>query len=1780
MEVRPIHKAILSYLGKRLGIVVKGGDCQAMFEKAAERAPKGGITLGSRNGESRFFAGGTWIPSRDVAAASPEERTELAERKAGARPNPLNKREKASAAARDKRGTRDQIRKRVADIATDIMVRSGDRTPDKYRDLAAAVAEGARDGHLRVEDLRALRLKLSSSFGGGRRKDQMVAALLDHANAAAEELEAEKRAERRAAQKKSEKKVPRESNSILSKVIDYGGIDPNSHEFLTSYEGVRAAQQDGIPLLAFRTGGRGLDQIARELEANGHIHVPEDEHAGSYVLDLLREKAVSLHADLTKKYERAEREYWKARQDAAAEHGPAEVEAAARSGAKVGRAEGAGDAGGEHSAGADAGSGQADWMKMSDAEFFQWFTAPPEPVTETKLEPGALFSRKRRDAIKTAPGKTLPTDAEDVGIAPAPQLSSPNEPSEKLAADAGEWSPIAKDGSDSEGENPTFRVGADRFGKTLPTKEDAHKEEIASRAAEALGLPGPQFRATVSPDGKPAVVSKWLDAHPANGHSGAGAAFAKLTPDDVARHTLHAYLTADNDHYNGKNFMIDRQGNLIPVDYGAAFSPDDSQDHAAGVVAGKYNLPFQSAHGSIEDGFKAPVSKKELARAVSAGEQMVRDMESRGLRAEDIAGARQRLDHLKAVAARPNPTYGDVLSEEPATPVKDDSRKNTGPGGGALSSPNEPASAGAAPASPLHALARFAGNPAALKAESEKLAADAGKRGGDLSFHDAMTAALRGEHGGDVRDAVSTALDDWDSHKGDLAKRYARVAQGVAGIGKQDPQEAPQAAAPAPEPQGQGALGKESAPAPSAPDVLPGGRADNAPDSAFPPAALAEGAAHEREHTTDSATAKEIAKDHLAEDGKYYDKLAKMEGKKGGAATEAADHKKPSSPNESVHSGATPKPESTNLPEPAVEVNKPDAADAPAEKPIMVSGFSGYGEFKMPKPVAPGVSPNHVPLATAQRAYSAISQYPERRGYQEQADYVNQMNADWEHLSQYADTPEKREQLKEEFERYRQGYLNKQLARLHATSRTASSFITGPSKFPTASNRKKLETEHKRNTEHIEFRERALKAIKKKLAPELGPIKSSDADAVSALRQKHESMKVQHERWKAVNEAHRKFLKDPKSLDSAELPEDVKNTIRNYKPKYSWEPHPIPPYVFQNHSANMRRVQQRIEEVSKMQSGSAKSEEYTGGVTVEESPDDGRIRIKFPGKPSREAIESLKGRGFRWSPTAGAWQRHLNASGRAAVNGFLDQHGHTPVPSAPAAAAEPAEDRDAVPAPISPASDADPVPIEREAADYAEQSAREIVATPDQSERGKSQAVASSFAPATDAAAAASFAAHAAPPAPKAPKPVHEFSGPNGMRSTVHHNPGNPRPYSVALHDDEAGETVPNVRHFYDADKAREHAQSLVAGPKDAPTDHEYPAIANRSDPHVAPVVHGVTGNHLPAITAIPKGDSRFIAGHRVRHTEDGRFQVEDKPKYEFVKGERKKTGGFLTGTARQVADHINARWKGEAKWKRLPDALARAANHEDADPFTDPGAADREAKARARVPDGTHAVSLDEATRGRVGQVRRDPETGQAWLDLGEETRGTDFEPIEEGHSWRTGTAKAEKPKGESAALFDGGEKPKTGAAAPPTESATSVTPAPGSPPDGSSAKSPRRPKAKNIPAKQPREVTVANHAKLKSAIKSKYVPRPPRDDEATLLLQRPQTGPYQFHEYAVGDLIGDHVVTAAKPGFTRGGEGFKRWEQIVIARPATPDDHNAVAAQRAEQSAPNSIPYYDRLG
>jgi len=87
----------------------------------------------------------------------------------------------------------------------------------------------------------------------------------------------------------------------------------------------------------------------------------------------------------------------------------------------------------------------------------------------------------------------------------------------------------------------------------------------------------------------------------------------------------------------------------------------------------------------------------------------------------------------------------------------------------------------------------------------------------------------------------------------------------------------------------------------------------------------------------------------------------------------------------------------------------------------------------------------------------------------------------------------------------------------------------------------------------------------------------------------------------------------------------------------------FPDYKLSNNSANIRRLKKRMERVTVAQATPASEEHGANGIRFEDAPHDNRVRLYFPDKPAEDVRRNLKSRGFRWSPTIGAWQAYRNS---------------------------------------------------------------------------------------------------------------------------------------------------------------------------------------------------------------------------------------------------------------------------------------------------------------------------------------------------------------------------------------------------------------------------------------------------------------------------------------------------------------------------------------------------------
>jgi hypothetical protein len=286
---------------------------------------------------------------------------------------------------------------------------------------------------------------------------------------------------------------------------------------------------------------------------------------------------------------------------------------------------------------------------------------------------------------------------------------------------------------------------------------------------------------------------------------------------------------------------------------------------------------------------------------------------------------------------------------------------------------------------------------------------------------------------------------------------------------------------------------------------------------------------------------------------------------------------------------------------------------------------------------------NDIPRDLATRAHSGTSFVPETRADQERRSYAAQLVLDFDALSKYATTDEKRATLEVEFSRYRAGYAERYRVMLGAKARCMSTMITGGSNFPVRSQRKRSDAADKRTTDLLEYRERAIAAIRKALTPEFQPIMSGDSDATERLAEKIAKAEACQARMKAANTEIRKRRHGAGSPPVPELMAlgfSESQALDLLKPDFTGRLG-FPSYELTNNNANIRRMKARLAEVSKAQA--TETVEVNGeSATFSDCPAEFRVRLFFPGKPAAEVRSRLKSGGFRWAPSLGCWQAYRN----------------------------------------------------------------------------------------------------------------------------------------------------------------------------------------------------------------------------------------------------------------------------------------------------------------------------------------------------------------------------------------------------------------------------------------------------------------------------------------------------------------------------------------------------------
>ena len=152
-------------------------------------------------------------------------------------------------------------------------------------------------------------------------------------------------------------------------------------------------------------------------------------------------------------------------------------------------------------------------------------------------------------------------------------------------------------------------------------------------------------------------------------------------------------------------------------------------------------------------------------------------------------------------------------------------------------------------------------------------------------------------------------------------------------------------------------------------------------------------------------------------------------------------------------------------------------------------------------------------------------------------------------------------------------------------------------------------------------------------------ISSDDPEAVTKLREKLEKLQTKQTFMKNVNAYYRKYgtCRGCGGLTD-ERADKYDQAVKDGPP---WENAPFASFMLTNNSAEIRRIEKRLKSLTE-----AKELGYTGwefdGGRVEANADKNRLQIFFDEIPSEDVRKELKGRGFKWARSEGAWQRQLS----------------------------------------------------------------------------------------------------------------------------------------------------------------------------------------------------------------------------------------------------------------------------------------------------------------------------------------------------------------------------------------------------------------------------------------------------------------------------------------------------------------------------------------------------------
>ena len=169
-------------------------------------------------------------------------------------------------------------------------------------------------------------------------------------------------------------------------------------------------------------------------------------------------------------------------------------------------------------------------------------------------------------------------------------------------------------------------------------------------------------------------------------------------------------------------------------------------------------------------------------------------------------------------------------------------------------------------------------------------------------------------------------------------------------------------------------------------------------------------------------------------------------------------------------------------------------------------------------------------------------------------------------------------------------------------------------------------------SEKAEYYERRAQAAENNTA-----ISSDDPEALAKLKEKLEDLQISQTRMKQINAYYKKTgtCRGFHGL-SDELADKLEADIQ-YHP---WDKRPFAAYALSNNNQNINAVKKRIAQLTEAKELGYQGWEFDGGKVVA-NEDMNRLQIFFDAIPDEEVRRELKGWGFKWARSVGAWQRQL-----------------------------------------------------------------------------------------------------------------------------------------------------------------------------------------------------------------------------------------------------------------------------------------------------------------------------------------------------------------------------------------------------------------------------------------------------------------------------------------------------------------------------------------------------------